>query len=104
MFSVLHKGECWVEQGCPKTFSIPTILCNFQKYKGTEKYTDQSEHTSVPIIHIKVTKVMTTIMMRMQYSTMLDIVGETRDTEETVLLYAHVYIISCMFLKEVQIS
>ena len=40
----------------------------------------------------------------MQYSTMLDIVGETRDTEEIVLLYAHVYITSCMFLKEVQIS
>lgn len=36
----------------------------------------------------------------MQYSIMLDIVGETRDTEEIVLLYAHVYIVSCMFLKE----
>lgn len=35
----------------------------------------------------------------MQYSTMLDIVGETRDTQDLVLLCEHAYIISCIILK-----
>lgn len=43
---------------------------------------------------------MTTMVIRMQYSTRLHAVGETRYTEENFLSRARVYVISSMALKE----